>query len=89
MAPIDPPDYGDPNDPHADEPDEPAAVQVPFALDFDGPTLRGQLPKFKPGRGRAGWTVGTFPSLAKARAFVAAHPESELPCWRRPDFLRG
>lgn len=60
-----------------------APVSLPYRLTFDGPTPTGGLPKVKPGRGNAGWTVATFASIDDARAFMAAHPGAEMPCWRR------
>lgn len=63
----------------------PAPVKLAYLIDFDGLTRPGDLPKFKPGRGNAGWTVAEFPTAAERAAFMAAHPESRMPSWSRID----
>jgi hypothetical protein len=56
-------------------------VQVPYRLswtvEIDGSR------DFQPGRGEAGWTVGSFDSSGEALAFMGAHPEAAMPCWPR------
>jgi hypothetical protein len=55
----------------------PEVTTVPYRLSFAGPG------RYKPGRGEAGWTIAAFETSEQAAAFVAAHPEAEMPCWRR------
>jgi hypothetical protein len=50
---------------------------LPVNLSFDG---RGGV---KPGRGEAGWTMISFESEADRSAFMKAHREAAMPCWRR------
>ena len=52
-------------------------TSVPYLLDFDGRN------GFKPGRGRAGWTVAEFTTHAEALDFMARYPEARMPCWAR------
>jgi hypothetical protein len=56
-------------------------IQLPAYVDHDG---KGG---FKPGRGNAGWTLVACASVADRDAFMAAHPEAAMPCWRR--FIPG
>lgn len=44
--------------------------------------------RLEPFRG-IGWTVATFASPALAAAFVTAHPNAAMPCWRRWEIADG
>lgn len=57
---------------------------LPVLLTFDH-SLPGPFPKFKPGRGNAGWTVYEFASENERAEFMRAHPESCMPSWKRLD----
>jgi len=52
-------------------------VTLPANLDFDG---KGG---FKPGIGRAGWTVYQFESAADRNEFMRLYPQAAMPCWKR------
>lgn len=60
-------------------------VLLPYALTWasDNFHARCVTRATKPGRGDAGWTVGRFESVEAAEAFMVAHPEAALPCWKR------
>lgn len=63
----------------------PGPCRLPYRLGWDlEPAARpGHRRATKPGRGDAGWTVATFASVDAALTFMDAHPEAEMPCWRR------
>jgi hypothetical protein len=39
--------------------------------------------------GAVGWTVSMFPTAHDAAAFVLAHPQAAMPCWKRVDIING
>jgi hypothetical protein len=51
-----------------------ARYSVPYLLSFDGPTPRGEAPKYKMGNGSAGWTVADFATREEAQVFADSVP---------------
>lgn len=65
-----------------------AVTKVPYRLTW-ADTFTGKFRDTKPGRGDAGWTVGTFVDAKAAARFVEQNPSAAMPCWRRFAIVDG